>query len=251
MILVTGCLLNIPIRYFFLLSQSTYDKENILKMCTNDTKQNFHQSPKTTRNEITSFIKDFSRSRKMRSKEEIIIDDDTCLDKQQNQFTDTIIPSCTEEPSATSSVDNITILDNNDKTTARSLSFLGPALVARVSSPLIVPSVYELKHILVQNFKSSNGNHNNFYLQESVKESSKLLKFFYNVKESFLLSEVHKTMYYTCSGYLRSPTSSSECVFYSLCKKKYHYEGCYVQCQNSKTMDLRKNNRVTVRGFNF
>ena len=70
--------------FFFLLSKSTYDKEKLLKMCTEDTKQKFHQSPMTTRNEITSFINDFTRFRKARSKEENIIDVDTCLDEQQN-----------------------------------------------------------------------------------------------------------------------------------------------------------------------
>ena len=99
----------------------------------------------TTRNEITSFINDFTRFRKVRSKEENIIDVDTCLDEQQNQFTDTIIPFCTTVPSDISSFENIIISDNNDTTTAQPLSSVETEVVTRAGSPLIVPSVYELK----------------------------------------------------------------------------------------------------------
>ena len=165
---------------YFLLRKSIYNKEHIIKMCAGDTRNRFHQSPMTTRNEIRSFL-----SGKLMSTRKKIRDVETSIDKKSDLLFPTIIPSDSNISTTISELDN-TIISNETAATINPNPIIQNAEVQkRSNTPPLVPSVSQLMQMLIKKFAACLVNHYTFCSRQSVKKIAKLLHVFYNIKDRF------------------------------------------------------------------
>ena len=251
---------------YYMLSKSSYAKDDIKQMLLQERRKLFHQSPMTTKSEIKTFIDGINRDSKVLTKLQTHFDFECTSESQSLQFTngatipnaksiESNVSGCGDKISNHQSTNESDCLQASIITNEKSIPLLsGLGIGLGLSStpidinpnivPPTIPNVTHLKDFLKKQYGSLKRHNLDFYEDNSVQEMAKLLVVYHEYKDSFIISHSDTMKYYPCHGY-NLTIDKDKCSYFSLRKRNYDIVLC-CNCQIRKDFVLRKRKRMVA-----
>ena len=237
---------------YYMLSKSSYNKEDKSQMLLPEYKKLFHQSPMTTKNELVTFVNNLNRDSKVIAKLQTQFDIELTSEMRIKKESD--LSSGTDTTNNQQSGNESISSDSRNLSKEKSvpiLSGLGIGLglssiqinMIQTVTPPLIPSIATIREYLIKKYASLQRCSITFHKSKSVAEMARLLSVYHDSNSSFIISPSDKMRYYPCKGY--NLTSDREnCNFFSLMVRDYDTILCY-NCQTKKSLELRKRKRTT------